>query len=640
MVYAFLKTSECPEAKLIRRCANDGKHILETLLTYSLSANKCHKMEKHTERHPCAKPGILPNPSFRLHQCNPITCIQERLQYRIVVKNCVCVLQTLRIRDACCCPRPARPTIRCDPTRNVLLYRETQFQLRPANGLRRAYCRPSLRLRAIGVNCGQKMQRIRIKRCDGMFQKVLILQPLVENCVCKEKVYREVKIRCGCPQKIRYLPGDCVNQWADDKWVGLRAVPVGQTTPLRINKVTCQPFVIEKRRRRCDCPKPSETVECERGSIRIRYLQTYKLNKDLNNCEKSVHRKVEHVVCPPQRVIRTPCSPDSKFVQTELTTTWTPNKCVCEPHVSRTSWICNCQARFPSQRLERCLPDGKHRQIEVRRWVSNGQQCKPVVEKRVEKIVCPEDLRVIKGECSREMLNRRRLTWLQKRSVHCSCQWHRLLHPNPSVHRVKSSVACRCRPNIVVRRCRPPTDGQPAQLRTMRIMFNVRNGECRAEHRIELNPVLCSPAVSTQYGECDPLSNTRIERRIISHLNSEDCSCKQRVFERRCQCRCPLPKHYVLCQRRSGLLRLVRVLHTPSKDKCTCKSKHFVRSIQVKCPLKETIIQRGPCMQLEPSETANQADKYRRVVWEVYHRDGCHCRIQRVIRQEPCCKLT
>ncbi|KAF6776946.1 hypothetical protein AHF37_03973, partial [Paragonimus kellicotti] len=137
-------------------------------------------------------------------------------------------------------------------------------------------------------------------------------------------------------------------------------------------------------------------------------------------------------------------------------------------------------------------------------------------------------------------------------------------------------------------------------------------------------------------GECDPLSNTRIERRIISHLNSEDCSCKQRVFERRCQCRCPLPKHYVLCQRRSGLLRLVRVLHTPSKDKCTCKSKHFVRSIQVKCPLKETIIQRGPCMQLEPSETANQADKYRRVVWEVYHRDGCHCRIQRVIRQEPC----
>ncbi|KAA3678695.1 uncharacterized protein DEA37_0010304, partial [Paragonimus westermani] len=648
VTHTMQRICKCPKAKLTRRCASDGKHILETLVTYHLSGNKCHKMEKHSERNPCAKPGILPNPSFKLHQCNPVTCIQERLQYRTVVKNCLCVLQTLRIRDACCCPRPARPMIRCDPTRNLLMYKETQFQLRPAIGLRRAYCQPTLRLKTIGVNCGQKMQRIRIKRCDGMFQKVLILQPLVENCVCKEKVYREVKIRCGCPQKIRYLPGDCVNQWADDKWVGLRAVPVGQTTSLRINKVTCQSFVVEKRRRRCDCPKPTKTVDCERGSFRITYLTTYKLNKDLNNCEKNVHRRVEHVgyhsvipkfilaVCPPRRVIRTPCSPENKFVQTELTNTWTHDKCICKPRVSRTNWICNCQARFPSQRLERCLPDGKHRQIEVRRWVSNGHECKPVVDKRVEKIVCPEELRVIKGECSRELLNRRRLTWLQKRPIHCSCQWHRLIHPNPSVHRVKSSVACRCRPNIVVRRCRPPTNGQPAQLRTMRIMFNVRNGECRAEHRIELGPILCPPGVYTKYGECDPLTNTRIERRVISHLNSEDCSCEQRVFERRCHCECPLPKHYVLCQRRSGLLRLVRVLHTPSKDKCTCKSKLFLRSIQVKCPLKEKIIYRGPCLQLEPSEAANQADKYRRVVWEVYHRDGCHCRIQRVIRQEPC----
>ncbi|KER24461.1 hypothetical protein T265_07887 [Opisthorchis viverrini] len=535
---------KCSPPKHSKECVDGGKAILRTLIAHTLKDDMCAPIQRQIKENPCERQELPPIPPDQTGRCNPLTCSTERIHHQRVSVNCNCITQRVTIKEACCCPRPSKPVLRCHNSRNVMLHQQTFYQFKPAMGEQRAHCLPVMHVKSIAINCGPRLQRILVKKCDGEFHRVIIIRTVVENCLCKQRPTKELRIRCGCPRVIRRLPGACINQWANDRWIGFQAVVVKRSNLLKVNRVKCKPVIFEQKQRRCACPEPTETVECEGGKLRVKYRTIYKLNEELNNCEKHVFRKEDN-------------------------------------------------------------PE------------------------------CPKRLHVIKGECDREIPNRRKLIWLQQRPVNCRCVWHRLIHPNPSVHRIKSSVACRCRPKITVRQCRPPVYGQLAQMRMITVNFQLRDGECRPESRVDLHPVDCKNGVRLINGECDPMTNTRIVKRIISHLEMNECRCVTREFERRCHCNCPLPKLYLHCQRQQGLVRHIKIVHFLAEDRCLCKAKRAIRTSKVVCPIKKRLIQKGPCQHI-PGKSMDSTDKYRQVVWEVSHRDGCQCVTKRVVNSEPC----
>ncbi|KAG5443902.1 hypothetical protein CSKR_202890, partial [Clonorchis sinensis] len=626
---------KCPPPKHSKECVDGGKAILRTLIAYTLKDDMCAPIQRQIKENPCERQELPPVPPDQTGRCNPLTCSTERIHYQRVSVNCNCITQRVVIKEACCCPRPSKPVLRCHTARNVMLHQQAFYQFKPAMGEQRAHCLPVMHVKSIAINCGPKLQRILVKKCDGEFHRVMIIRTVVENCLCKQRPTKELRIRCGCPRVIRRLPGPCINQWANDRWIGFQAVVVKRSNLLKVNRVKCKPVIFEQKQRRCACPEPTEAVECEGGKLRVKYRTIYKLNEELNNCEKHVFRKEDNPVCPPTKVVQSQCGPESNYEQTEITRAYAVENCECTPRLTKVKWICDCSARFPVQRLVHCLPLGTQRLVEIRRWIQTGRECKPLVEKRTEPVECPKQLHVIKGECDREIPNRRKLIWLQQRPVNCRCVWHRLIHPNPSVHRIKSSVACRCRPKITVRQCRPPVYGQLAQMRMVTVNFQLRDGECRPESRVDLHPVDCKNGVQLMNGECDPMTNTRIVKRIISHLEMNECRCVTREFERRCHCSCPPTKLYLHCQRQQGLVRHIKIAHFLAEDKCLCKAKRAIRTSKVVCPIKKRLIQRGPCQHI-PGKSMDSSDKYRQVVWEVSHRDGCQCVTKRVVNSEPC----
>lgn len=90
----------------------------------------------------------------------------------------------------------------------------------------------------------------------------------------------------GCPTAVRHIPGKCISQWAIHKWIGLNAVPTGVNNTFHITEKSCKPVVIEERRIRCACPPMQVFKKCLNHSLLVIHRINYKMNKELNNCER------------------------------------------------------------------------------------------------------------------------------------------------------------------------------------------------------------------------------------------------------------------------------------------------------------------------------------------------------------------
>lgn len=108
--------------------------------------------------------------------------------------------------ETCCCSKPPQTTVHCDARKNILLHQTEHSELIKPGSNSPAACKPVVHTKSISVRCGMKHQRIKISRCDGEYQNVAVARSEVENCVCKDHIYKSMKIRCGKYSSVVIFP--------------------------------------------------------------------------------------------------------------------------------------------------------------------------------------------------------------------------------------------------------------------------------------------------------------------------------------------------------------------------------------------------------------------------------------------------
>ncbi|THD26309.1 hypothetical protein D915_002931 [Fasciola hepatica] len=640
-VASTIRFCGCPKPRQLIACVDHGRRLLIRQTRFELHPDRCQPISREQTRDPCEKHRAR-LPGFKLGPCDPKRCLAERLDYRLRPVDCKCQLQRKRTLEPCCCPASTVQPIHCDPIRNVITQRQTTYELRRTDrGLQRAvaFCQALTQDRTVSVRCGPQQHRIRIGHCDGQFHLISVREMIVEKCLCKLNRVRHSRIRCGCPNKIQHVKGKCgPDQWAEDKWIGLRAVPIGgprlmQSGGVKLNPVKCEPVLLESRRRRCACQGPVETSLCIDGKILVKQLVAYRLNPEMNSCERHVMRNPHPVRCPPARLSRSKCSARKNFVQHEIIRYWVIDQCQCRLIAKKRSWVCDCAARFPARQREFCHPRGHVKVIELERWINVGRNCKRVVERREQPIPCPLQLKMIRTPCDHELAHRRRVFWLQQRPRNCQCGWHRLSHAAAQSRGLRTSEVCRCRPDHQVRQCEPASLNKPAVERIIHVHYVIRKGECVPNQRVEVRPVVCGPPEQVINGPCDPITHTRLVKRVHNRLDG--CECRTNVVERRCACSCPPIKHIAQCHLRDGLLRLIRVEHRLDPSGCLCEAKRRVRQKVIQCNGEKRLLNKGPCHTMDKFATHSR-DRYRQLTWLILERDGCRCKRRQIITKEVC----
>ncbi|VDO74360.1 unnamed protein product [Schistosoma curassoni] len=198
----YKKPIKCPDPIKKTQCYNNGRQLMHITTTYSLDGDKCRASEQLLDIDPCAhvKKTFNRRPLFQIGRCNPATCIAKRVDYRFSSKDCQCEIQKKVSNEICCCPKPIINQSICDPNTNAIIHKQIHYSLIiPTYNTKafKSYCQSKLSQISVQVKCGKKLQRIRIKPCDGEFHIVSILKPIVENCICKQKLIHKQKIRCG-----------------------------------------------------------------------------------------------------------------------------------------------------------------------------------------------------------------------------------------------------------------------------------------------------------------------------------------------------------------------------------------------------------------------------------------------------------
>ncbi|CAH8655998.1 unnamed protein product [Schistosoma curassoni] len=634
------KICKCPDPIKKTQCYNNGRQLMHITTTYSLDGDKCRASEQLLDIDPCAhvKKTFNRRPLFQIGRCNPATCIAKRVDYRFSSKDCQCEIQKKVSNEICCCPKPIINQSICDPNTNAIIHKQIHYSLIiPTYNTKafKSYCQSKLSQISVQVKCGKKLQRIRIKPCDGEFHIVSILKPIVENCICKQKLIHKQKIRCGCPTAVRHIPGKCISQWAIHKWIGLNAVPTGVNNTFHITEKSCKPVVIEERRIRCACPPMQVFKKCLNHSLLVIHRINYKMNKELNNCERYNTKEFKKLACPNTQVTQTPCGNKfENYEQIEIIKHWQTNQCNCLMKVIRNKWICNCHARYPNQVITKCLPNGYQRLTITKIWFNHGRQCLNRTEKHIESIACSKDLRIIKGECSSN--GNSQLIYLLQRPQHCRCVWQKLTDSERQALGLRPTEACKCRPSFIVKQCHEANNNQTAYLVKIYTKYILQQGECHIDRKFEKNPVVCQVGSQLHRSQCNPVNNELIETRITTHLRG--CQCQQKISKRRCQCSCPKPKTNAICQSRDGLLRKIKVIYAYKDDQCTCEAKYYVQSSRIRCYEPPKLIKIGKCHKLPQNESiyVHKNDLYRNLVWNKLHRVGCQCKHQRFMEQFPC----
>ncbi|CAH8657077.1 unnamed protein product [Schistosoma margrebowiei] len=582
--------------------------------------------------------------SVSYENCDRTTGLLTRVKtyYKRIGCKCKPIKEIIRGKcvsnEICCCPKPITNQSICDPNTNAIIHKQIHYSLIiPTYNTKafKSYCQSKLSQISVQVKCGKKLQRIRIKPCDGEFHIVSILKPIVENCICKQKLIHKQKIRCGCPTAVRHIPGKCISQWAIHKWIGLNAVPTGVNNTFHITEKSCKPVVIEERRIRCACPPMQVFKKCLNHSLLVIHRIHYKMNKELNNCERYNTKEFKKLACPNTQVTQTPCGNKfENYEQIEIIKHWQTNQCNCLMKVIKNKWICNCHARYPNQVITKCLPNGYQRLTITKIWFNHGRQCLNRTEKQIESIACPKNLRIIKGECS--STGNLQLIYLLQRPQHCQCVWQKLTDSERQALGLRSTEACKCRPSFIVKQCHEANNNRTAYLVKIHTKYILQQGECHIDRKFEKNPVVCQVGSQLHRSQCNPVSNELIETRITTHLRG--CQCQQEIAKRRCQCSCPKPKTNAVCQSRDGLLRKIKIIYAYKDDQCTCEAKYYVQSSRIRCHEPPKLIKIGKCHKLSQNESiyVHKNDLYRNLVWNKLHRVGCQCKHQRFMEQFPC----
>ncbi|VDQ01217.1 unnamed protein product [Trichobilharzia regenti] len=342
-------------------------------------------------------------------------------------------------------------------------------------------------------------------------------------------------------------------------------------------------------------------------------------------------------VCPKTQITHTPCGSKLKnYEQHEVVKLWYADQCRCLLKVIKKKWVCNCHARYPKHVIKKCLPNGYQLLSLTTTWHNQGRRCVNKTERQVEQIKCPNNLKIIRGQCDKDRTGRLPLIYLQQRPKNCQCIWQRLTDIEVKKLKLKTSEACRCRRNFMVKRCQPSGLNNTAYLIRMYFKYGIQQGECHIYRKVEKKPIVCQPGNRTERSQCDPITNERIETRIDTYLDG--CQCHQKLFKRRCRCSCPKPKNNSVCQSRDGLLRKIKVVHEFTEDQCTCKAKYYVQSSRVRCNEPPKLIKIGQCHKLPQNQTeyVNKNDLYRNIFWMKLHRVGCRCQYKRFMEQIPC----
>ncbi|CAH8586237.1 unnamed protein product [Schistosoma turkestanicum] len=634
------KICKCPDPVKNVQCYNNGRQMKQITTIYSLDDNRCKASEQVLEIDPCArvKTVFSRRPMFQIGECNPVTCKAIRVDYRFFVENCQCKTQKKVTNEMCCCPKPITNQTICDPNTNIIIHKQIHYSLIvPTFNTEafKSYCQPRISQISVQVKCGENLQRIRIKPCDGEYHIVGILKPIVENCVCKQKIIHRQKIRCGCPTAVRHVPGKCINQWAVHKWIGLNAVPTGINNSFQITEKSCKPVVMEERRIRCSCPPMQVFKKCLNHSLLVIQRVNYKLNKELSNCERYNTKEFKQLTCPKTQITQTSCGNKlENYEQVEVIKYWQPNQCNCLMRVMKNKWICNCHARYPNQVITKCLSNGYQRLTITKIWFNQGRQCLNRTEKHTETIACSKNLRIIRGQCN--STGHLELIYLQQQPQHCQCVWQKLTKLQQQTWGLRQTEACKCRPSFIIKRCHEANNNQTAYLLKIYIKYILHQGECRMYHKFEKNPVVCQVGSQLQRSQCDPINNERLETKIVTSLHG--CECKQKIFKRRCRCNCPKPRTNAVCQSRDGLLRRIKVIHQYKDDQCTCEAKFYIQSSRVRCYEPPKLIKIGKCHKLPQNESiyVNKNDLYRNIFWSKLRRVGCQCQYQRFMEQTPC----
>ncbi|CAH8662328.1 unnamed protein product [Heterobilharzia americana] len=419
--------------------------------------------------------------------------------------------------------------------------------------------------------------------------------------------------------------------------MGLKSVVTGIVNPYQVAEKSCSPVVLEERRIRCACPSVQVFKKCIKHNFLAVQRIHYKLDRKLNNCKMYKTKELKKLTCSKPQLIQTPCgSKLENYEQSEVTKLWYADQCKCLLKVIKKKWVCNCQARYPKQVIKKCLPNGNQILTLTTIWHNEGRKCVNRTEKQLDDIKCPMNLKIVKGKCDRSKTGRLPLTYLQQRPKHCQCVWQRLKDVEVKNLKLKSSEACRCHRNFMVKRCQSADGNKPAYLVRMYFKYLIQQGECHIYRKTEKKPVVCKLGSQIKKSKCNPITNEHVESRIDTYLDG--CQCHRKLVKRRCQCNCPKPKNNSVCQSRDGLLRRIKVVHEFGEDQCTCKAKYYVQSSRVQCNEPPKLIKIGKCHKLpqNESEYMQKNDLYRNVFWSQLHRVGCQCQHKRYMEQIPC----
>ncbi|XP_018654921.1 putative von Willebrand factor type A domain-containing protein [Schistosoma mansoni] len=642
-----------PKEKLIRRPCNC------TLIYPQMVSKRCYSNKRLLVRKrfsTLVKGKCLPSEAVykRPINCQPLKRINvgrcqigpgnvgtQRIdELHLTSINCQCKWRIKHSeRKICKCPDPIKKT-QCYNNGRQLMHINTIYSL---DGDK---CKPSKQLFDIDpcVHVKKVFNRrplFQIGQCNPVTCKAkrVDYRFFTKNCRCEiQKQVSKNLVFCGfigCPTAVRHIPGKCINQWAIHKWIGLNAVPTGVNNSFQITEKLCKPVVIEERRIRCACPPMQVFKKCLNHSLLVIQRINYKLNKELNNCERYNTKEFKKLACPNTQITQSSCGNKlENYEQVEVIKYRQANQCNCLMKVIRNKWICNCHARYPNQVIKKCLPNGYQRLTITKIWFNQGRQCLNRTEKRIESIACPKNLRIIKGQCS--STGNLQLIYLLQRPQHCQCVWQKLTDLEQQALGLRPTETCKCRPSFMVKQCHEANNNQTAYLLKIYTNYILQQGECHIDRKFEKNPVVCQVGSQLHRSQCNPVNNELIETKITTYLRG--CECQQKISKRRCQCSCPKPKTNAVCQSRDGLLRKIKVIHAYKDDQCTCEAKYYVQSSRIRCYEPPKLIKIGKCHKLPQNESAyvNKNDLYRNLIWNKLHRVGCQCQHKRYMEQFPC----
>ncbi|KAL3320258.1 hypothetical protein Ciccas_001066 [Cichlidogyrus casuarinus] len=319
-------------------------------------------------------------------------------------------------------------------------------------------------------------------------------------------------------------------------------------------------------------------------------------------------------------------------MQTVVASKWHMEKCECKQVFEHSTRICDCNARHPTKVLVEFDKDKNLKIIKKIIHEQDGDKCKPVIIKKVQKLVCPSKIRSVKGDCDKNT-GRNHILWFELIPIRCECSWKPISMTEAMSRGYRTSEACMCPKTETERTCIPATDGKPAYVKMAMHVYQIINGECKKLYQNKMVPVQCRPGLVIKKNSCDA-RGTREEIREITKLHG--CECRKITMSRKCDCNCIKEgdqKVTRTCDKENGVMVNEIVVQKPSEDGCACMRSHSIVREKIRCPGSEKgpIVKKGPC-----DLTNEEGDQYRIIDLELFTVENCQCKKKMIKKREFC----